>query len=100
MPDVSGWRIFPINRRRNLFYQPPSHRSRLRQPPATFIFLWAHDVPLSIASIPSTLLLYLYLFLCHQPLTLGQGGLLADHLLSSDKISRIQCKAVILPVLV
>ena len=29
-----------------------------------------------------------------------QEGLLADHLLSSDKIIRIQCKAVLLPMLV
>ena len=30
------------------------------------------------------------LLLCLQPLTLGQKGLLADHLLSSNKILRVQ----------
>jgi len=41
-----------------------------------------------------------YLYLCLQTLTLGQKGLLADHLLSSNKILRVQCKAVLLPMLV
>jgi len=41
-----------------------------------------------------------YLYLCLQPLTLGQKGLLADHLLSSNKILRVQRKAVLLPMLV
>ena len=44
--------------------------------------------------------LYLYLYLCLKPLTLGQKGLLADHWLSSNKILRVQCKAVLLPMLV
>jgi len=42
----------------------------------------------------------LYLYLCLQPLTLGQVGLLVDHLLSSNKIFRIQCTAVRLPMFV
>jgi len=35
-----------------------------------------------------------------QSLTLGQKGLLADHLLTSNKILRVQRKAVLLPMLV
>jgi len=38
---------------------------------------------------------YLYLYFCLQPLTLGQKGLLADHLLSSNKLLRVQCKAML-----
>ena len=44
--------------------------------------------------------LYLYLYLGLQPLTLDQKGLLADHLLTSNKIHRVQRKAVLLPMLV
>ena len=46
------------------------------------------------------LFVFLYLYLYLQPLTLGQKGLLADHLLSSNKFLRVQCKAVLLPMLV
>ena len=44
--------------------------------------------------------LNLYLYLGLQPLTLGQKGLLADHLLTTNKILRIQRKTVLLPMLV
>ena len=44
--------------------------------------------------------LYLDLYLGLQPLTLGQKGLLADHLLTSNKILRVQRKGVLLLLLV
>ena len=40
------------------------------------------------------------IYLGLQPLTLGQKGLLADHLLTLNKILRVQRKEVLLPMLV
>ena len=52
---------------------------------------------------PSYRSISFYLYLGLQPLTLGQKGLLADHfnhLLTTNKILRIQRKTVLLPMLV
>jgi len=55
---------------------------------------------MGVNNLPKVVILYLYLYPCLQPFALGQKGLLADHLLSSNKILRVQRKAVLVLMLV